>query len=60
MDPTKCRAFEDGESGLLAAYRAGMQVIDVTGNEENAIFARQFILNVFKLPRQARDKHGKS
>ena len=31
VDPTKCRAFEDGESGLLAAYRAGMQVLDVTG-----------------------------
>ena len=31
VDPAKCRAFEDGESGLLAAYRAGMQVLDVTG-----------------------------
>ncbi len=29
-DPNKCRAYEDGESGLCAAYRAGMHVIDVT------------------------------
>ena len=29
-DPSKCRAYEDGESGLCAAYRAGMHVIDVT------------------------------
>lgn len=28
--PCKCRAYEDGESGLCAAYRAGMHVIDVT------------------------------
>jgi beta-phosphoglucomutase-like phosphatase (HAD superfamily) len=29
-EPSKCRAYEDGESGLCAAYRAGMHVIDVT------------------------------
>mmetsp|Transcript_2728 Transcript_2728/g.3192 ORF Transcript_2728/g.3192 Transcript_2728/m.3192 type:complete len:232 (-) Transcript_2728:424-1119(-) len=28
-EPHKCRAFEDGESGLEAAYKAGMHVIDV-------------------------------
>ena len=28
-DPAKCRAYEDGESGLESAYRAGMQVVDV-------------------------------
>ena len=33
VDPSKCRAFEDGESGLLSAYRAGMQVVDVTYSE---------------------------
>lgn len=27
--PTKCRAFEDGESGLQSAFKAGMEVIDV-------------------------------
>lgn len=29
VHPSKCRAFEDGESGLRAAYEAGMEVIDV-------------------------------
>lgn len=29
VDPSKCRAFEDGESGLQAAFKAGMEVIDV-------------------------------
>jgi HAD superfamily hydrolase (TIGR01509 family) len=28
--PSRCRAFEDGESGLQAAYAAGCHVIDVT------------------------------
>ena len=28
--PERCRAFEDGESGLQAAVAAGMQVLDVT------------------------------
>lgn len=28
-DPAYCRAFEDGEAGLLSAYTAGMQVVDV-------------------------------
>ena len=28
-DPAKCRAYEDGESGLESAYRAGMHVVDV-------------------------------
>lgn len=31
VDPARCRAYEDGESGLEAAYRAGMHTIDVTG-----------------------------
>ena len=31
VEPSRCRAYEDGESGLLAAYRAGCHVIDVTG-----------------------------
>jgi len=30
VDPAFCRAFEDGESGLLSAHRAGCHVIDVT------------------------------
>eukprot|EP00924_Labyrinthula_sp_SR-Ha-C_P003462 maker-scaffold_15-snap-gene-10.76-mRNA-1 protein AED:0.00 eAED:0.00 QI:37/1/1/1/0/0/2/85/225 len=29
VDPTKCRAFEDGESGIKAAIAAGMEVFDV-------------------------------
>ena len=29
-DPARCRAFEDGESGLQSAYLAGCHVIDVT------------------------------
>lgn len=28
-DPTKCRAYEDAESGLRSAYEAGCEVIDV-------------------------------
>ena len=28
--PDECRAFEDGESGLISAFAAGCQVIDVT------------------------------
>merc|ERR1712094_161565 len=30
VEPTSCRAYEDAESGLLSAYSAGMQTIDVT------------------------------
>ena len=30
VDPSKCRAYEDGESGLMSAYAAGCHVIDVT------------------------------
>ena len=30
VSPGECRAYEDGESGLLSAYRAGCHVIDVT------------------------------
>ena len=30
VDPARCRAYEDGESGLISAYRAGCHVIDVT------------------------------
>ena len=29
-DPRQCRAYEDGESGLVSAYDAGCHVIDVT------------------------------
>jgi HAD superfamily hydrolase (TIGR01509 family) len=29
VDPSFCRAYEDGESGLQSAHAAGMQVIDV-------------------------------
>jgi len=29
VDPTKCRAYEDGETGMQSAYAAGMHVIDV-------------------------------
>lgn len=32
--PEDCRAYEDGESGLISAFRAGCQVIDVTYAEE--------------------------
>ena len=32
-DPAKCRAYEDGESGLEAAWRAGMHVVDVRDME---------------------------
>lgn len=28
VDPQKCRAYEDGESGLQSAYAAGMQVAE--------------------------------
>ena len=28
--PERCVAFEDGESGLISAYKAGMMVYDVT------------------------------
>lgn len=28
-DPAKCRAYEDGESGLESAWRANMHVVDV-------------------------------
>jgi len=28
-NPVKCRAYEDGESGIESAWRAGMQVMDV-------------------------------
>jgi beta-phosphoglucomutase-like phosphatase (HAD superfamily) len=30
VDPAKCRAYEDGESGLMSAHAAGCHVIDVT------------------------------
>ena len=30
VDPARCRAFEDGESGLQSAHAAGCHVIDVT------------------------------
>jgi len=33
VDPTKCRAYEDGESGMASAWAAGMQVIDVKNME---------------------------
>ena len=29
-DPRRCRAYEDGESGLMSAHAAGCHVIDVT------------------------------
>ena len=29
VDPAKCRAYEDGESGIQSAHAAGMHVIDV-------------------------------
>eukprot|EP00933_Yihiella_yeosuensis_P028202 TRINITY_DN2201_c0_g1_i2.p3 TRINITY_DN2201_c0_g1~~TRINITY_DN2201_c0_g1_i2.p3 ORF type:complete len:132 (-),score=28.56 TRINITY_DN2201_c0_g1_i2:452-847(-) len=29
IDPSCCRAYEDGESGLQSAHAAGMEVIDV-------------------------------
>lgn len=32
--PEDCRAYEDGESGLISAYRAGCQVVDVTWADE--------------------------
>tara|TARA_B100000795_G_scaffold106534_1_gene78630 strand:- start:164 stop:520 length:357 start_codon:yes stop_codon:yes gene_type:complete len=28
--PEDCRAYEDGESGLISAFHAGCQVVDVT------------------------------
>jgi len=34
VDPAKCRAYEDGESGLISAYEAGCHVIDVTSMHE--------------------------
>ena len=34
VDPAKCRAYEDGESGLISAYAAGCHVIDVTSMAE--------------------------
>eukprot|EP00439_Symbiodinium_sp_Y106_P030301 s2418_g3.t1 len=34
VDPRRCRAYEDGESGLRAAWAAGMEVVDVTFMEE--------------------------
>ena len=30
VPPEHCVAFEDGESGLISAYKAGMRVYDVT------------------------------
>lgn len=30
VDPRECRAYEDGESGLIAAHAAGCHVVDVT------------------------------
>eukprot|EP00040_Diaphanoeca_grandis_P012263 m.62323 g.62323 ORF g.62323 m.62323 type:complete len:234 (-) comp23133_c0_seq1:27-728(-) len=29
VDPKKCRAYEDGETGMHSAWSAGMQVVDV-------------------------------
>ena len=34
VDPRDCRAYEDGESGLIAAHAAGCHVIDVTFMDE--------------------------
>eukprot|EP00400_MALV-I_sp_L67-5_P001113 gene1113-293_t len=34
VDPKKCRAFEDAESGLRSAISAGMETIDVTYHPE--------------------------
>ena len=34
VPPGECRAYEDGESGLISAYHAGCQVIDVTHADE--------------------------
>jgi len=34
VDPSRCRAYEDGESGLVAAHRAGCHAIDVTWMDE--------------------------
>ena len=34
VDPKKCRAFEDAESGLMSAAAAGMETIDVTYHKE--------------------------
>ena len=33
-DPRFCRAYEDGESGLMSAHAAGCHVIDVTYMDE--------------------------
>ena len=34
VDPRECRAYEDGESGLISAHGAGCHVIDVTFMDE--------------------------
>ena len=34
VEPSRCRAYEDGESGLQSAYAAGCHVIDVTAMDE--------------------------
>jgi beta-phosphoglucomutase-like phosphatase (HAD superfamily) len=34
VDPARCRAYEDGESGLQSAHDAGCHVIDVTAMDE--------------------------
>ena len=40
VDPARCRAYEDGESGLEAAYRAGMHTIDknMLGSADHQIY----------------------
>ena len=34
VSPAECRAYEDGESGLISAYLAGCHVVDVTHAHE--------------------------
>jgi beta-phosphoglucomutase-like phosphatase (HAD superfamily) len=34
VDPSRCRAYEDGESGLQSAHAAGCHVVDVTAMDE--------------------------
>ena len=51
-DPKKCRAYEDGESGLEAAWRAGMHVVDV--REMNGYPLNEGLCVAMKKQRMAR------